>query len=115
VPEFTASIFTQYEIETASGGSLKLRADASYRDDIYYSNEETLSTYERLHASAFTTVNAGVTYRLPGGSWELGVYGRNLTDKREIIGGFGVDAFGSTDVAFNEPRKVFATIRYLGK
>jgi len=115
VPEFTASIYTQYEIETASGGSLKLRADASYRDDIYYSNEETLSTYERLHASAFATVNAGVTYRLPGGSWELGVYGRNLTDKREIIGGFGVDAFGSTDVAFNEPRKVFATIRYLGK
>lgn len=115
VPDFTASIYAQYEVETVGGGSLKLRADASYRDDIYYSNEETLSTYERLHASAFATVNAGVTYRLPGGAWEVGVYGRNLTDKREIIGGFGVDAFGSTDVAFNEPRKVFATIRYLGK
>lgn len=114
VPEFTASVFAQYEMPMSNGGELKLRADVSYRSDIYYSNEETLSTYERLHADGFTTMNAGVTYKLRGSSWEIGIYGRNLTDEREIIGGFGVDAFGSTDVAFNEPRKVFATIRYLG-
>lgn len=113
VPEFTFNALVQYEIPLASGGLVRLRGDAAYRDDIFYTNEETASTFERLHADSFTTVNAGVTWVSPSRQWELGVHARNLTDKREIVGGFVVDAFGLTDVAFTEPRQVLATVKYL--
>ena len=44
----------------------------------------------------------------------MGVYGRNLGDEREVIGGFVVDAFGSTDVPFTEPRRWFVSVKYTG-
>lgn len=113
VPEFTASVFAQYEWQFNNASTLRLRGDLSYRDDIFYSNEP-IAAFERLHADSFTTYNAGLSYVLPGGNWELGVYGRNLSDEREIIGGFGVDAFGATDVAFTEPRRYFVSLKYSG-
>lgn len=113
VPEFTASLFAQYEWLFNNDSSLRLRGDMSYRDDIFYTNEP-IAAFERLHADSFVTYNAGVTYILPGGNWELGLYGRNLSDEREIVGGFGVDAFGATDVAFTEPRRYFVSVKYSG-
>ncbi len=113
VPEWTASLYAQYEWRFGNGSMLRLRGDFSYRDDIYYSNEP-IAGFERLHADSFVTLNAGATWVLPGGNWELGVYGRNLSDAREITGGFGVDAFGSTDVAFTEPRRYFVSVKYSG-
>jgi iron complex outermembrane receptor protein len=114
VPEWTASLYAQYDWQLAGGGNLRLRGDLSYRDDIYYTNDDTSPSFERLHADSFTLYNAGVTYTSPSGAWEFGVYGRNLGDEREIIGGFDVAAFGSTDVAFTEPRRYFASIKYTG-
>ena len=114
VPEFTANILAQYEFALSGGGSLRLRGDLAYRDDIYYTNDEVASTFDRLHADSFTTINAGITYISADGQWELGVYGRNLSDEREIVGGFVVDAFGSTDVAFTPPRRYFVSVKYTG-
>ena len=42
------------------------------------------------------------------------MYGRNLADEREVVGGFDVAAFGVTDVAYYEPRRYFASVRYMG-
>jgi iron complex outermembrane receptor protein len=114
VPEFTANLLAQYEVDLGDNGLLRLRGDLAYRDDIYYTNDETAANFDRLHADSFTTYNAGVTWISPNGNWELGVYGRNLSDEREIIGGFTVDAFGATDVAFTEPRRYFVSLKYSG-
>lgn len=113
-PEWNANLLIQYERLLAGGGTLRLRGDLAYRGDIYYTNDEAATTFDRLHADAFTTVNAGLTYVTEGGDWEFGVYGRNLTDQREVIGGFVVDAFGSTDVPFTEPRRWFVSVKYVG-
>ncbi len=114
VPEWTASLYAQYVCSFSNGGSLRLRGDMSYRDDIYYTNDDTSPSFELLHADSFTTYNAGITYVTSGGDWEIGVYGRNLGDEREIIGGFDVASFGSTDVAYTEPRRYFASVKYTG-
>ncbi len=114
VPEWTGSLLAVYDVALPGGGILRLRGDLAYRDDIYYTNEETASTFERLHADSFTTLNAGVTYVTSNGDWEFSVFGRNLTDEREIVGGFVVDAFGLTDVSFSEPRRLFVSFKYTG-
>lgn len=113
-PEWNANLLVQYEHGLAGGGTLRIRGDLAYRGDIFYTNDEAASTFDRLHAGGFTTINAGVTYVTPGGNWELGAYGRNLTDEREVVGGFVVDAFGSTDVPFTEPRRWFVSVKYTG-
>ncbi len=112
VPEWTANLLVQYVYEFNSAGSLRLRGDMSYKDDIFYSDDESSASFDRLHADAYTIYNAGVSYITADGNWELGVFGRNLGDKREIRGGFGVDAFGTTTVSFTEPRRYFFSVRY---
>ena len=113
-PEWNANLLVQYEHALAGGGTLRIRGDLAYRGDIYYTNDEAATTFDRLHASGFAIFNAGVTYVTRTGDWEVGVYGRNLGDEREVIGGFVVDAFGSTDVPFTEPRRWFVSVKYTG-
>lgn len=114
VPEWSASLYAQYSWELSGGALLRLRGDVSYRDDIYYTNDDTSPSFELLHADSFAIYNAGITFVSPSGAWELGVYGRNLADEREVVGGFDVAAFGVTDVAYYEPRRYFASVRYMG-
>ena len=114
VPEWSANLLVQYEHSFKNGARLRWRGDMSSRDDIFYTNDEQASTFERLHADGFSTLNAGITYTTPSGNWELSAYGRNLTDEREVVGGFVVDAFGTTDIAFTEPRRFFFSVKYTG-
>ncbi|NND67117.1 MAG: TonB-dependent receptor [Halioglobus sp.] len=112
VPEWTANLLAQYVCDFDNGASLRLRGDLSYKDDIFYSDDEASTSFDRLHADSYTIYNAGITYISADDHWEFGVFGRNLGDEREIRGGFGVDAFGTTTVSFTEPRRYFVSVRY---
>ena len=112
VPEWTANLMAQYVCDLDNAGSIRLRGDLSYKDDVFYSDDEASASFDRLHADSYTIYNAGVTYISADEHWELGVFGRNLGDEREIRGGFGVDAFGTTTVSFTEPRRYFVSVRY---
>ncbi len=112
VPEWTANLLAQYVFDFDNGASLRLRGDMAYKDDIFYSDDEASASFDRLHADSYMLYNAGIAYTSADGHWEFGVFGRNLGDEREIRGGFGVDAFGTTTVSFTEPRRYFASVRY---
>tara|TARA_R110002049_G_scaffold31098_8_gene105847 strand:+ start:1288 stop:3549 length:2262 start_codon:yes stop_codon:yes gene_type:complete len=112
VPDWTASLAAIYNWDLSDGSTIRLRGDAYYKGEIYYSNDYNCTCYDRLNTDGFTTYNAGITYITSDGKWELGVFGRNLSDKREINGGFGVDAFGTTTAAYTAPRTYYASIKY---
>ena len=112
VPEWTANLLVQYVFELNSGSSVRLRGDLAYKDEIFYSDDELSSSFDRLNAGGYTIYNAGISYKTADDKWEIGLFGRNLGDKREIRGGFGVDAFGTTTVSFTEPRRYFVSLKY---
>jgi iron complex outermembrane receptor protein len=112
VPDWTANLLAQYVFEFDNGGSLRLRGDLSYKDEINYTSDDKSASFDRLTADSHTIYNAGITYTTADEHWEFGIFGRNLGDERAVNGGFGVDAFGSTDISYTEPRRYFASVRY---
>ena len=112
VPDWTGSLAAIYDWNLAGGNLVRFRGDAYYKGAIYYSNDYDCSCYDRLHADGFTTFNAGITFLPSGGKWEFSIFGRNITDEREINGGFGVDAFGTTTAAYTAPRTYYASVKY---
>lgn len=114
IPDWTANLLTQYEYDLSNGDILRLRADMSYKGEIFFTDDEQSNSFDRLNADAYILYNSGITYVTADKKWEFGVFGRNLSDKREIRGGFGIDAFGTTTVSFTEPRRFFVTLKYRG-
>lgn len=112
VPDWTANLSAQYQFELSNAAKLRIRTGLSYKGEIFYTNDEASGSFERLNADSYTIINAGISYISADDKWEIGVFGRNLADEREIRGGFGVDFFGTTTVSYTEPRRYFASIRY---
>jgi iron complex outermembrane receptor protein len=112
VPDWTASLAAIYNWDLTDGSTIRVRGDAYYKGEVYYSNDFNCSCYDRLNTDGFTTYNAGITFITADGKWELGVFGRNLSDERVITGGFGVDFFGTTTAAYTPPRTYYASIKY---
>lgn len=114
VPEWTANLLAQYVYDMSNEASIRVRGDMSYKDEIFYSDNDESVSFERLNADSYILYNAGITYITVDEKWEFGVFGRNLDDTREIRGGFGVDAFGNTTVSYTEPRRFFINLKYRG-
>lgn len=78
-PEWTASISPEYSVNL-SGGSLLLRADWSYRDEMFGEPTPDPTRFTRIDSRSLLNLN--VTYQPENGNWTLGAYGRNVTDER---------------------------------
>ncbi len=78
-PEWTAAISPEYTIDL-SQGSLVMRADWSFRDDMY--GEPTPDPTRFTAIDSRSLINLNVTYHSANGDWSLGAYGRNVTDER---------------------------------
>ncbi|MEM7280279.1 MAG: TonB-dependent receptor [Pseudomonadota bacterium] len=79
-PELTFSFSPEYTMPVDSGGSVRFRADYSYRDEMF---GEPTSDPGRLTAiDSRSILNVDVTYESADGDWSLGFYGRNVTDER---------------------------------
>ena len=111
-PEWNASLSAQYSFPIGDRGELNLVGSISYFDDVRFTNDTTNVYFDQLHSDEYTLVNAGILYTTPGEQWEFALHGRNLTDKRELKGGFGVGAFGHVEGLFTPPRRVFFSVQY---
>jgi len=78
-PELTASVSPEFTFPLASG-DLTLRADWSYRDDMY--GEPSSDPGRFTHIDSRDLVNFDVTYEPADGDWSVSAYGKNITDER---------------------------------
>jgi len=79
-PELTASISPELHIPLASGGEVILRADYSYRDEMF--GEPSSDPGRMTMIDSRGLINFDFAYRSADGMWTAAVYGRNASDER---------------------------------
>lgn len=79
-PELTASISPEYSFGVSNGGSVTLRADYSYRDEMFGEPSSDPGRLTLLESRSI--VNVDVSYTSADEDWTVGLYGRNATDER---------------------------------
>jgi iron complex outermembrane receptor protein len=78
-PEWTASISPEFTFALGDG-NLTLRADWSYRDEMYGEPSSDPGRFTQIESRDI--VNFDVTYEPAGGDWTVSAYGKNVTDER---------------------------------
>jgi iron complex outermembrane receptor protein len=78
-PELTTSISPELTVPMGSG-ELILRADYSYRDEMYGEPSSDPGRFTKIDARDL--INFDFTYRPADGNWSLSAYGKNVTDER---------------------------------
>ena len=104
-PETTVNVSAQYS-HPLPWGSLIVRGDYRYTDDLY--NDAQNSPF--LYQDGYHTVNASLTFST--GNWEFSVFGVNLTDKRFITSGDSNFGLGFHEANYNRPREFGGLLRY---
>ncbi|HKX98778.1 MAG TPA: TonB-dependent receptor [Steroidobacteraceae bacterium] len=78
-PELTFSISPEYSFALGEG-NLTLRADYSFRDDMY--GEPSADPGRFTQIDSRDLVNFDITYEPVDGNWSVSAYGKNVTDER---------------------------------
>lgn len=80
-PKFNAGLGVGYET-AAAGGVVRLYADYAWQDTVQFN---VINDFN--NQGAYGTLNARATYAPSGATWEVAVFGTNLTDRRYAITG----------------------------
>ncbi|MCC7411595.1 MAG: TonB-dependent receptor [Gammaproteobacteria bacterium] len=108
-PEWSATIAGDYTLRMKNGAAVLLHLDYAYRDETANDAENT----PLLMQSAIDLVNASLSYRPAGETWEVVLGGRNLTDERYIMSGFNQVGIGHIDATYSRPREWYVTLRVM--
>jgi iron complex outermembrane receptor protein len=104
-------------------GSLSLMASASYKSKVYQTEfartgatpalDATVPGNLMLAQDAYTLIDAGVVWTSTDRKLQVGLHGRNLTDKRYKVAGYNFSGFFNTVTTFyGDPRTVRLTLGY---
>ncbi|MBS0364261.1 MAG: TonB-dependent receptor [Proteobacteria bacterium] len=108
-PQWTANLASSYDWRIANGAGIRARANVAFQSWMYLDAQNS----PVLRSPSRTLLDAGLFYLAPGDTWELGVEGKNLTDRRVLTSGFNaLQFFGYAEGTYNPPRRWWLTFRY---
>jgi iron complex outermembrane receptor protein len=110
-PEWMGSLGLTYRLPLADRGEIALSGSASYRGSVYLFEVPSPA----LDQGSYTLYDAGVVWKSATESWQLGIYGRNLTDEKYRTGGYNFAGalFGNSIIGFyGPPRTYLASLTY---
>tara|TARA_R110002096_G_scaffold5508_5_gene25744 strand:- start:14783 stop:16924 length:2142 start_codon:yes stop_codon:yes gene_type:complete len=79
-PELTFSLSPELAIPLSGGGEFVMRADYSYRDEMY--GEPSSDPGRLTQIDSRSLINMDLSYHSADGDWIVALYGRNITDER---------------------------------
>jgi iron complex outermembrane receptor protein len=79
-PKWTATISPEYTVPMSNGGGLQFRIDWSYRSSMFGQPFDDPTTFTKIDGRSL--FNFDIAYISPDETWTLGVYGRNVADKK---------------------------------
>ena len=109
-PEFTANIGLSYTHQVAGVGSLLARLDYYYSADKYF-NEFNNQAFQ----DDYELINARIGLESEDGTWDVSVFGKNLTDELVFSSAFTSPAFYGQDgliTTFRPPRTYGVSVSY---
>jgi iron complex outermembrane receptor protein len=108
-PKWNASFSAQYAMALADFGTLTLRGDYAYTSRYY----NDVTNTPGLIQGSFGLFNARVALAGESQSWEVALFGKNLTDEHYITGGVGgLAAIGFNEVQYARPREWGVALTY---
>ena len=107
-PDYSGSLGAQYTFSLGSIGQLVARADYAFKDD-YYTRIENIKETEETN---YQVLNASIRYLSPDQRWEVGLWGRNVTDEVYYKARRIFESLGTTFGTPVRPRTVYATVQY---
>jgi len=90
-PELTWSLSPEFSIPIENGATVRLRADYSYRDDMWGEPTDDPARFTSIEDRSI--LNANIMYIAPDDSWSAAIYGRNITDERYTNAALFVDDY----------------------
>ncbi|GAC1498308.1 MAG: TonB-dependent receptor [Steroidobacteraceae bacterium] len=107
-PKLSLNAAATYTVPLGVGGDLAFRVDATHRSSQFRDAKNNVP----LEASAYTLLNARISWRGLQDKLELAVFGTNLTDKLYITNGVEVLGLGYEEAYYNRPREWGASVNY---
>lgn len=107
-PELTWVAKVRYELPLAVGLVPAIQADAHYSDATY----KEATNDELIKSGEYTILNARLSLGAPERTWEVALWGRNLTDELYVSQGLDVASFGLGNRNYNAPRTVGAELTW---
>lgn len=98
-PKWTGSIIAAYTAPVGDLGSIRLQGEWSYIGRTFF-NSDNLPLSD---GGRYSLLNASVTLNFDDSRWFVSIYGKNLSNEREIDA-FSVPGAGSVLVLYNAPR-----------
>ncbi len=107
-PEYKASLNVGWTTDLRNGSQFGWHIGASYQDETFYAaNNDPLA-----RAPSFTLVNARVTWQSPDQSWDVALFGTNITDERAIQSKLNFLAVaGTIETTYVRPEEWAMTVR----
>jgi iron complex outermembrane recepter protein len=108
-PKWTGALASSYEWRLPNAAGIRWTANVSVQSWMYLDAENS----PVLRAPSRTLLDSGIYYLAASGHWDLGVEGKNLTDKRVLDSGYnGLAFFGYAEGYYNPPRRFWLRFRY---
>jgi iron complex outermembrane receptor protein len=105
-PRWKINVSPRLEFPLSNGASVVLLTDYTYVSSMSNNVERTLV----LNRPAVSIVNASVAYRDATNRYSVTVGGTNLTNRRYIISGSAIPAFGAIIGSYNRPAEWYARL-----
>jgi len=101
-PEWSLSFGAEYTADLSDDWQLTVRGDYAYRSTVQHVPDNN----PLLEQSGYGTVNARIAFGPTDESWELAVFGTNITDELYITNGLSqADTLGTIDVSYARSRE----------
>jgi iron complex outermembrane receptor protein len=107
-PELQYNAIVRYDMEVGDGMNLAFQADMKYSDEMY----KEATNNPLAQTDDYTLVNGRISLAGDNDTWELSLWGKNLTDEDYLEHIFVVDFFGITGDLYNTPRTYGASLTY---
>jgi len=108
-PSTTFNLLARYEIPLfATGYATALQADAHYASEMF----KEATNDPLIKSDPYTIFNARASFLPAARNWELGLWGKNLTDKLYVVQGLDVSSLFFGNRNYNAPRTFGADVNY---